>query len=212
VLLYNRGLRLRQRRLKREVARQTAEIRTANLRLTELSYKDPLTGVANRRRLMEAIDSAIDRSLKRSLPIGLIVLDVDHFKDYNDHFGHLAGDVALRAVAQALQSATREQDLVSRFGGEEFACLLIDADLDVVARCAERMRALVEALPPRMLGNATQTITISAGILSRVPAPGDSAGDLLREADAALYRAKNEGRNCVRSASAVSPKSQSDEA
>jgi diguanylate cyclase (GGDEF)-like protein len=211
VLLYNRGLRLRQRRLKREVARQTAEIRTANLRLTELSYRDPLTGVANRRRLMEVIDSAIERSLKRSLPIGLIVLDVDHFKDYNDQFGHLAGDVALRAVAQALQSATREQDLVSRFGGEEFACLLIDADLDVVARCAERMRALVEALPPRMLGNATQTITISAGILSRVPAPGDSAGDLLREADAALYRAKNEGRNCVRSAGSVSPKSESDD-
>jgi diguanylate cyclase (GGDEF)-like protein len=197
VLLYNRGLRLRQRRLKREVARRTTEIRTANLRLTELSYLDPLTGVANRRRLMEVIDSAIDRAQTRSLPIGLIVLDVDHFKDYNDQFGHLAGDVALRAVAQALQSAMREQDLVSRFGGEEFACVLIDADIDVVARCAERMRALVEALPPRMLGNTTQTITISAGILSRVPAPGDSAADLLREADAALYRAKNEGRNRV---------------
>jgi diguanylate cyclase (GGDEF)-like protein len=205
VLLYNRGLRLRQRRLKREVARQTAEIRSTNLRLTELSYRDPLTGVANRRRLMEVVDSAIDRAQTRSLPIGLIVLDVDHFKSYNDHFGHLAGDVALRAVAQALQSAMREQDLVSRFGGEEFACLLIDADMEVVAGCAERMRALVEALPPRMLGNATQTITISAGVLSRIPAPGDSAGDLLREADAALYRAKNEGRNCVRGAKSDGP-------
>ena len=197
VLLYNRGLRLRQRRLKREVARRTSEIRAANLRLTELSYQDPLTGVANRRRLMEAINAAIDRALAQSLPIGLIVLDVDHFKAFNDKHGHLSGDVALRAVAQSLQSVMREQDLVARFGGEEFACLLIDADIETVARCAERMRAMVEAMPPRMLGNHTHTITLSAGVMSRVPLPGDSAADLLRETDAALYRAKNEGRNRV---------------
>ena len=197
VLLYNRGLRLRQRHLKREVARRTTEIRAANQRLTELSYQDPLTGVANRRRLMEAINAAIDRALTRALPIGLIVLDVDHFKLFNDQHGHLSGDVALRAVAQALQSAMREQDLVARFGGEEFACLLIDADIETAARCAERVRALVETMPPRMLGNNTHTITLSAGVLSRVPLPGDSAADLLRETDAALYRAKNEGRNRV---------------
>ncbi|HET9031600.1 MAG TPA: diguanylate cyclase [Dokdonella sp.] len=197
VLLYNRNLRLRQRHLKREVARRTSEIRAANQRLTELSYQDPLTGVANRRRLMEVINSTIERALKRSLPIGLIVIDVDHFKAYNDQHGHPSGDVALRAVAQTLKSAMREQDLVARFGGEEFACLLIDADSELVARCAERMRALVEALPPRVLGNNTRTITISAGMLSRVPNPGDSAADLLREADAALYRAKHQGRNRV---------------
>ena len=197
VLLYNRGLRSRQRNLKREVARRTAEIQSANQRLTELSYQDPLTGVANRRRLMEVIDDAIARAVNRSLPIGLIVIDVDNFKEYNDQHGHLAGDAALRAVAQALASATREQDLVARFGGEEFACLMIDADIDIVARCAERMRALVEALPPRMLGNSTQTITISAGAMSRVPRPGDHAADLLHATDSALYRAKNEGRNRV---------------
>ncbi len=197
VLIYNRGLRLRQRHLKREVARRTSEIRAANQRLTELSYQDPLTGVANRRRLMEVVNATIERALQRALPIGLIVIDVDHFKKYNDQHGHLSGDVALRAVAQTLQSAMREQDLVARFGGEEFACLLVDADIDVVARSAERMRALVEALPPRTLGNSSRTITISAGILSRVPTPGDSAADLLREADAALYQAKNEGRNRV---------------
>lgn len=208
VLLYNRGLRARQRRLKREVAERTLEIRAANARLTELSYQDPLTGVANRRRLMEALDAAIERSVVRGLPVGLMVIDVDHFKQYNDQYGHLAGDVALRAIAQALQSATREQDLVARFGGEEFACLLIDADIDIVAGCAERMRALVEALPPRTLGNRTQTVTISAGVLSRIPAPGEHAADLLRDADRALYQAKHEGRNCVRranSASAMQP-------
>lgn len=197
VMLYNHSLRQRQRRLKHEVAKRTAEIRAANQRLTELSYQDPLTGVANRRRLMEAIDTAIERAVVRSLPLGLIVIDVDHFKDYNDNHGHLAGDVALRAVAQALQSVTREQDLVARFGGEEFACLMIDANIEAVERCAERMRALVEALPPRTLGNDTQTITISAGVLSRVPVPGDHGEDLLRDTDTALYRAKNEGRNRV---------------
>ena len=147
--------------------------------------------------------------VSRSLPVGLMVIDVDHFKQYNDQHGHLAGDVALRAIAQALQSAMREQDLVARFGGEEFACLLIDADIDVVASCAERMRALVEALPPRTLGNRVQTVTISAGVLSRIPVPGDHAADLLREADLALYRAKRRGAQ-LRASGRVRPSSSTD--
>jgi len=200
--LYNRNLHTRQRRLKREVAERTAELHDANLRLTELSYLDPLTGAANRRRLTQALDVAIERSVELSIPLGLIVIDVDHFKRYNDLHGHLAGDAALRAVAEALQSATREQDLVARFGGEEFACLMVDADIDTVARIAERMRALVEALPPRKLGNDVDTVTLSAGVLSRVPAAGEQADDLLRDADAAMYRAKSDGRNCVRLAGA----------
>ena len=198
VLLYNRSLRTRQRLLLREVESRTGELNAANERLTELSYGDPLTGVANRRRLMEAIAGSIERAAERGLPIGVIVIDVDHFKGYNDRHGHLAGDAALRAVAQALTSATREQDLVARFGGEEFACLMLDADIETVRRIAERMRALVEALPPRTLGNDTETLTVSAGVLSRVPGGSERPEDLLRDADAALYRAKRDGRNCVR--------------
>lgn len=197
VLVYNRGLRARQRLLKREVAARTAELDTANQRLTELSYQDPLTGVANRRRLMDAADAAIERARERQLPLGLIVIDVDHFKEYNDRHGHLAGDAALRAVAQALQSATRPQDLVARYGGEEFACLMIDADRDATLRVAERMRALVEALPPRTLGNDEHSVTLSAGALNTVPQVGEQALDLLRRADAALYAAKRGGRNRV---------------
>lgn len=200
VLVYNRSLRLRQRKLKRLVAERTADLRSANERLTELSYADPLTGIANRRRLMEAIKTALERAQALARPIGLIVIDVDHFKNYNDQHGHLAGDAALRGIAKALQSATREQDMVARFGGEEFACLMTDADAETVARIAERMRALVEALPPRALGNDTQTITLSAGTLSRIPNSNQSASSLLGEADAAMYRAKRDGRNCVRSA------------
>ncbi len=198
--LYSRTLRARHRQLQAEVASRTAELNAANLRLTELSYVDALTGVANRRRLIEAIDAAVERAVARSLPIGLVVVDVDLFKAYNDRFGHLAGDAALRAVAQAIEKATREQDLVARFGGEEFACLLHDAPLPTVATIAERMRALVEALPPRALGNESQTITISAGYLSRVPEPHETAVQLLERADAALYEAKRDGRNRIRAA------------
>jgi diguanylate cyclase (GGDEF)-like protein len=198
VLLYNRSLRQRQRQLQHEVDARTLELHAANLRLTELSYLDPLTGLANRRRLMEAMGSAIARAVAQQRPIGLIVIDVDHFKRYNDRHGHLAGDAALRAVAQALQDATREQDLVARFGGEEFACLMLDAERDAVLRVAERMRALVEALPPRMLGNDEDTLTLSAGLTARVPNPQTDTAELLNEADAALYRAKHEGRNRVR--------------
>ncbi|MCC6561365.1 MAG: GGDEF domain-containing protein, partial [Xanthomonadales bacterium] len=149
------------------------------------------------RRLMQALDAALPWATQRGLPIGLIVLDGDHFKDYNDRPGPLAGDTALRAVAQALASAMREQDLVARYGGEEFACLMGDADIDVAAAVAERMRALVAALPPRTLGNDEHTLTLSAGVLSRIPRPGESAADLLRDADVALYRAKHDGRNRV---------------
>ncbi len=200
VLIYNRGLRARQRQLKRLVANQTAELNAANEELTRLSYQDALTGVANRRRLTEAMDAAIAWAIAQGKPIGLILADVDHFKQYNDQFGHLAGDVALGAVAQAMRSAVREQDLVARFGGEEFACLLLDADLTLVEQIAERMRLLVQALPPRTIGNDRQTLTISAGILSTRPSQEMQTATLLAAADQALYRAKADGRNCVRTA------------
>jgi diguanylate cyclase (GGDEF)-like protein len=201
VLAYNRGLRARQKLLRQQVAERTEDLRDANMRLTELSYLDPLTGVANRRRLIEAMRTSMERAVSQQRALGLIVADVDHFKDYNDRFGHLAGDVALRAIASAMQSAMREQDLVCRFGGEEFACLMVDANLETVTRVAERMRALVEALPPRSLGNDSQTITISAGIVSCVPAPNQQPEDLLSRADVALYEAKAAGRNRVVEAS-----------
>jgi diguanylate cyclase (GGDEF)-like protein len=194
---YSRALRDRQRLLEQQVAARTAELNAANRQLTELSYLDALTGIPNRRRLMQAMESAIARAIERQLPLGVIVIDVDHFKDYNDRFGHLSGDTALRAVAQALSSATREHDLVARHGGEEFACLMVDAEAEIVLAVAERMRALVEALPPRTLGNDVQTLTISAGVLCRVPHPGELPAELLDAADAALYRAKHEGRNRV---------------
>lgn len=199
---YNRRLRLREKLLRQQVAERTQDLHSANLRLTELSYLDPLTGIANRRRLLEAMRGAIERAVTQGKPMGLIVADVDHFKQYNDRHGHLAGDAALRAIAAAMNSAMREQDMVARFGGEEFACLMVDANLETVTRVAERMRALIEALPPRSLGNDTHTLTISAGVVSCIPGAGQSPEDLLHVADLALYQAKAAGRNQVRASQA----------
>ena len=200
VALYNRNLRLRQQILEREVAARTAELDVANHRLTELSYQDALTGVANRRRFFEALEAAVTWSRERQQPLGLIVVDVDHFKAYNDRWGHLVGDVALQAVARSLEGSRRPQDLVARYGGEEFACLLVDADAVAVKAVAERMRAAVQALPPRTLGNHEQSVTLSAGVWSGIPSPDLAPADLLERADAALFAAKRAGRNRIRSA------------
>lgn len=201
---HERRLLLQQRLLTEQVGLRTAELRDANLRLTELSFVDAMTGVANRRRLEEALQTSVQRALAKGQPIGVIMLDVDHFKDYNDRFGHLAGDTALRSIAQALCAATRNEDLVARYGGEEFACLLVDAGPDVVRQVAERMCVLVAKLEPSALGNRIQGLTISIGALSAIPTSADAAESLLHAADAALYQAKRQGRNRVVIADAIS--------
>ncbi|MCO5055753.1 ligand-binding sensor domain-containing diguanylate cyclase [Thermomonas sp.] len=197
VMAYNRRLRSRQRQLRRIVADRTRELRAANERLTAMSYLDPLTGVANRRRLTEVLEAEIARAAAQKLPLGLIMVDIDHFKNYNDRHGHLAGDVALRAVSHALNAVVRPGDLVARFGGEEFVCLLVAAELAEVMEVAERMRASVEALPPRAIGNDVETLTMSAGVFSVVPDSDDRVDGLLAIVDAALYEAKAGGRNRV---------------
>jgi len=197
VMRYNRGLRERQHELTRLVEERTAELSAANERLTRLSYGDPLTGLANRRRLMKSFKQELFRARKMNQAIGLIIADVDLFKPYNDTHGHVAGDVALSAVAQALATATRKRDMVARLGGEEFACLIVDTDLETVKTIAERMRELVARLTPRELGNETDRLTISAGVLVRVPREDDDLSSMLTDCDAALYRAKHAGRNRV---------------
>ncbi|MCK7593043.1 ligand-binding sensor domain-containing diguanylate cyclase [Pseudomarimonas salicorniae] len=197
VLAYHRDLLRRQRQLERAVDSRTQALSEANAQLVELSYLDPLTALPNRRRLMDTLDRALDRARRKHSPLGLILIDVDQFKRHNDRHGHLAGDGALRAVAKVLGTVKRERDLVARYGGEEFVCLMEDAPLVAVAQVAERMRARVEALPPRELGNDQEGITLSAGILSRVPSAEDTPESLLRDADTALYVAKKMGRNQV---------------
>lgn len=197
VRAYVGAMARRQHLLEQQVAARTSELHEANRQLTELSYLDPLTGVANRRRLVQAMENGMAQAKAREQNVGVIVIDIDHFKEYNDRFGHLTGDVALRAVAQALTGAKREQDLVARYGGEEFACLMVDVTPELAVAVAERMRARVEALVPRVLGNDTQGLTLSAGVVCRQPRLDERAEDLLASADAALYAAKKSGRNRV---------------
>jgi diguanylate cyclase (GGDEF)-like protein len=195
-----RMLRAQRRVLERHVAMRTAELDAANARLTELSYRDALTGLGNRRRLLDSLE-ALAADCANGGPVAsvaLVFVDVDHFKDFNDRHGHLAGDSALRSVADTLLRCAPEGALVARHGGEEFACLLPFADAAAAAEVAERMRRGVEAeAVPLPGGKRTAGVTISAGVASANLARTDTDA-LLQDADAALYRAKREGRNRVR--------------
>lgn len=199
-----RMLRAQRRVLERHVKQRTAELAAANARLTDLSYRDPLTGVGNRRRLLDDLDAlaAECRMYGPGLSTALIFVDVDHFKDFNDRHGHLAGDAALRCVAGNLLRFAPEGALVARHGGEEFACLLPRTDVAAAVVVAERMRRGMQAEPVPVPGMSasgeprTTRITISAGVAGTDLALADTDG-LLQDADAALYRAKREGRNRV---------------
>ena len=190
-----RTLKAQQRVLERAVAERTAELDAVNTRLLELSYRDALTGLANRRRLLERLNSPYS-----GRPTALILIDVDHFKDYNDTLGHPAGDEALCAVAKMMLHCAPADALVARYGGEEFACVLPDTDTVTAVAVAERMRIAVSNCDIPVPGESrTMQVTISAGVASAVLAGSNDAHLLMRNADIALYRAKDDGRDTVRS-------------
>ncbi len=193
-LVRTRRLRARQRLLEQRVAARTADLNDSNARLVELSYCDALTGLANRRRLLERLDERV----RGGASAGLVFVDVDHFKAFNDLHGHPAGDEALRGVAAALLACAPPEALVARYGGEEFACLLPHADLPAAVAFADCCRAGVAARDIHLPGTGqTERVTISAGVAGARLALEEDAHRLLREADLALYRAKREGRNRV---------------
>jgi diguanylate cyclase (GGDEF)-like protein len=162
-------------------------------RLEQLSLSDALTGLGNRRAFDQALLAEIERGARAGMPLGLVMLDVDHFKRFNDRHGHQAGDDALIAVAGALRGAARAGDHACRVGGEEFALLLPGADAAAAAIVAERVRASVAASP-----TAAGAVTVSVGVASG--APGTAGAELVRAADARLYAAKEAGRDRVVSA------------
>ncbi|MDE3126909.1 MAG: diguanylate cyclase [Gemmatimonadota bacterium] len=194
-----RGLKRQERRLTKLVAERTADLRTANERLAQLAIEDPLTGLANRRRYDEFLEHEWRRALRARAPLAVMVLDVDHFKGYNDAYGHQAGDECLRRVAAAVQGVVRRgTDLAARYGGEEFAVVLTATAPANVAAVAEAIRAAVEALGiPHRASGAAPHVTVSIGTAVMVPDDQTTADDLVREADRALYRAKEGGRNRV---------------
>jgi diguanylate cyclase (GGDEF)-like protein/PAS domain S-box-containing protein len=164
--------------------------------LTEQSIKDPLTGVFNRRYLEDILPREVRRTQRAKQPIGVIMIDLDHFKKFNDDFGHSAGDPVLQEFGAVLRESVRSEDVICRYGGEEFVILLPGADENASRARAENIRLKLSALALVHQNRSLGTITISAGI-AIAPVHAQDSAEVLAAADAALYRAKAAGRNCV---------------
>jgi diguanylate cyclase (GGDEF)-like protein/PAS domain S-box-containing protein len=172
---------------------------TLQKELEDLSFKDGLTGVANRRMFDSILEMEWANARRTSQPLSLILLDIDYFKQYNDHYGHLQGDECLRRVAQALLSAsTRARDFLGRFGGEEFVMILPDTGAQAALSVAERCRSLVldQGIAHDGAG-VGRTLTISVGVATQAPEEGGNALDLVSRVDKRLYEAKLQGRNRI---------------
>ena len=165
------------------------------------SIRDGLTNLFNRHFMEIALDREVQRATRRHSTLAVLMLDVDHFKAFNDTFGHDAGDVVLRAVAECFQQTVRSEDVVCRYGGEEFAIILPEISAELAFEKAEAIRHRVNNLRMRFKGGALRPVSLSVGI-AMFPNPARDATDLLRMADHALYEAKHNGRNRVHIAGA----------
>src|SRR5262245_29563321 len=173
------------------------ELHEANQRLLEMSHTDALTGILNRRAFEVQLEKERDRARRTGQSWGLLIFDVDHFKDYNDRYGHVAGDEVLRRVAGILQNEARRIDTVARYGGEEFVVLVGGADAGGLLALGERIRARIqEAAIPHDAG-PKGVITVSCGGSLSSAASGHELRVVLETADRCLYQAKTTGRNRV---------------
>jgi diguanylate cyclase (GGDEF)-like protein len=170
-----------------------AELRRLNKQLQAQAITDPLTGLYNRLALAQQLNQAVAQAERAGAMLSLLLIDVDQFKSYNDTFGHLAGDEALRRLAEIIRDAAREADVVARYGGEEFVVVLPAASVTGALALAERIRGEVEKTQWNQ-----RRLTISVGVVTRQAGhPRFSAQQLFEDADQAMYRAKGAGRNCV---------------
>lgn len=188
--------------LNRKLSVEVAGRRLLEEELRRLASTDPLTGLYNRRRFQEAMDRELERALRYGHPLTLLVADLDHFKRINDQHGHAAGDRALQIFADVCRLNLRSLDAVGRMGGEEFAILLPETDVDGALLAAGRIRAETEVFSSEEEGVPAFTVSIGVATLSGRPAENDAAvaDQLFARADAALYRAKQRGRNRVEAA------------
>jgi diguanylate cyclase (GGDEF)-like protein len=175
---------------------------TNRARLLRAGITDFLTGWHNRRYLQQRLKEELARAQRRSGSIACLMIDLDRFKAINDSYGHLAGDRALKEVAQRVEEQIRTMDTAARFGGDELAILLPDANAADAAKLGERIRRTIEATPFPVTPEVTRPLTVSVGVASVEPGRGECdlkavADRLLADADAALYRAKALGRNRV---------------
>lgn len=179
--------------LERKVEERTRELREANERLETMAVTDGLTGVFNHRRFKELLAQETLRSARNKRPFSLLILDVDHFKRFNDALGHPVGDELLQKLCHTLEAELRGTDLLARYGGEEFVIILPDTDKPVATHVAERLR---EAVERELNGAWAQPVTISVG-LATFASDGETPDGLMVAADQALYEAKRAGRNRV---------------
>ena len=188
------------RELETELAdrvKQIEELRTSIERVRNESLRDPLTDLANRKRFDQALETSIAESRKTDRPMTLLMTDIDHFKKFNDTFGHQTGDQVLRLVASILRQNVKGRDIACRYGGEEFAVILPRTNLNQATIVAEHIRKAIlgKELVKRSTGESLGRITVSIGIAAL--SPKDDASSLIERADQCLYAAKNRGRNRV---------------
>lgn len=183
--------------MRRKLVELSSELAESNRRLEQLSQMDGLTGVANRRYFDRFLGQHVALAARQQTNLSLVLCDVDHFKNYNDHYGHLAGDECLRRVAGILaHCCTRQTDLVARYGGEEFALILPDTHRTGAAQHVRGIRqALDEAALEHAASPVAPKVTLSIGITAFTPGKDRRGEDLIARADEALYRAKQGGRN-----------------
>ncbi len=195
-------------RLRTEIARRVAReeeltrshqaLRDALQRMEEMSNHDPLTGIGNRRKMEDHLQSEWRRAQRVRRPLSIVLIDVDFFKEYNDRYGHPQGDQCLRIVAQTISRVVhRPADLVARYGGEEFILILPETPVEGAGHVAEIVRASIEAEKLAHEGSHFGFVTVSLGVASMTPQVDREALELIHAADRALYRAKKEKRNFV---------------
>ncbi len=184
--------------MQRALVKLAGQLNDANQELQRLSMTDGLTGIANRRMFDLSLAREWRRCMRLKKPLSVVMIDVDHFKKYNDRYGHQEGDECLRAVAhEVANSAPRSGDLVARYGGEEFVMILSDTDEDGAHWVANRIRQRVAGLNLPHADDETGHVTVSCGVSSVLPTHDLFADLLVKSADNALYLSKNQGRNMV---------------
>ena len=171
------------------------EVASYEKKLKEMTMKDGLTGVYNRRYLETRMKEEYERHVRYDSPLSLVMLDIDHFKNVNDTYGHQCGDYILKAVADGVGKSIRNVDCLARYGGEEFCCLLPETGIEAATMVAERFRKVIMDQEHTYDGNVIK-VTISLGVAEVVEGI-NSAKILQKEADALLYQAKRQGRNKV---------------
>jgi len=169
-----------------------------------LALLDGLTGIPNRRAFDEQLNREWSRAQRNQASLSLVMIDIDHFKSYNDTYGHLGGDDCLKQVAASLLASQRGSDITARYGGEEFVCILPESDEAGAVIAAERMRAKVESLHiPHAASPVSPFVTISLGVATLTPSEDEAPDLLIKMADQMLYRGKNKGRNRIEQWSAA---------